>query len=98
MFELGVDLEELLELLRLTDRDEERTSHTRLAQARRLALPVECVVPAQGSAEVAQEDDHRLALVADDLAHARAAAVGVRQQRVTKRAPRDAHVVHEHTA
>ena len=47
------DVEELLQLLRLTDRDEERTSHTRLAQTRRLALPVECVVPAQGSAEVA---------------------------------------------
>ena len=70
LFTEVVGIEELLQLLRPADRDEEWTSHTRLAQTRRLALPVECVVPAQGSAEVAKEDYHSLALIADNLTNA----------------------------
>lgn len=64
--QLRIQLEKLIELLAFAHRDEEGTCHARLLQPVFLLAPGEGVVPAEGSAEVAEEDDHTPPLLSQE--------------------------------
>lgn len=87
--QLGVQLDELVELRGLADRHEEGAAHAGAAEAVDLLGPRQSVVPAKGSAQVAQEDDHGRAVLAEELGRARARAAAVGKLHAAQRRARD---------